>query len=110
VFDVAIWTLLIPPLDTSVRLADGGPTLGLQEMRHYTYEATELPAPKTQEEADLQAEVQRKTVDYFLEKLSLVADKPARVLSAAEISESAEEYAALVERTLKRGRSTRKKD
>jgi hypothetical protein len=109
--DIAIWTLFIPPLDTTVRLPGGGPTLDLQAMRHFAYEATERPAPKTQREAELQKEVDQNLMDYIFEKLGIKPGKPAQYIpSAAQISEMAEEAGQVIERTRKRGQPIRKKD
>jgi hypothetical protein len=74
-FGIAIWRLFIPPPDTMVTLPGGGPTLDLNAMRHFAYRITELPAPKTRQEAELQKEVQkevqRNTVDYLLQQLDI---------------------------------------
>ena len=51
---VAILALFIPPPDTTVALPGGGPTLDLSAIRRIAYERTELPPPKSKEEARLQ--------------------------------------------------------
>jgi hypothetical protein len=110
-FQVAVWTLFIPPPDATVALPGGGTTLDYDAMRHYAFAATESPPLRTRREVELQEEVNRNTVDYLLQKLGIdpAALKSAATPSAAQIPEMAEDLAAGIERTIKRHGAKRRK-
>jgi hypothetical protein len=101
--------LFMPPFDVTVAVSGGGPTLDINAIRKLAY-PTEPPPLRNKREAELEAQKQKDIFNFLFQKMGIEPGILARILSPGEITESADEVAAVIEHTLRRGKSTRKKD
>jgi hypothetical protein len=109
VFDTTVAMLFMPPYEVSVAVPGGTQTLDINDMRKLAW-PTDPPPPRNQREARLAAQVQKDIFNFLFQKLGYQPGKPPRPdPSAEQVSEMGEELAEMVEHTLKRAATTRRK-